>query len=86
MGKCPEGHLQEERVSTVPAFKRGTEWILDAEEKANCFANAFKAQTIMIDAAVNEYSEIPYVHPTFFCGMPTIEATVLALKTFDDPT
>ena len=33
---------------------------------------------------MNEYSEIPYVHPTLFCGMPTIEATEHALKTLDE--
>jgi hypothetical protein len=62
-------------VSNIPALKRGTEWILEAEEKANCFANAFESKNIMIDAEINEYSEVPNVHPTFFCGMPTIEAT-----------
>ena len=65
-------------------MKRGTEWILDAEDKANCFGNAFEAKHVTIDAEVNEYSEIPYGHSTFFCGMPTIEATENALKTFDE--
>ena len=65
-------------------MKRWTEWILDAEDKANCFASAFEAKNIMIDAEVNEYSEIPYVHSTFVCGMPTIEATENALKTLDE--
>ena len=53
--------------------------ILEAEEKANCFANAFELKNVMIDAEVKEYSEVPYVHPTFFCGLPTIEATEKAL-------
>ena len=75
---------RKQRVSNIPALKRGTDWILDAEDKANCFASAFEAKNIMIDAEVNEYSEIPYVHSTFVCSMPTIEATENALKTLDE--
>ena len=65
-------------------MKRGTEWILDAEDKANCFASAFEAKNIMIDEEVNEYYEIPYVHSIFVCSMPTIEAPENALKTLDE--
>ena len=62
-------------MSNIPALKHGTEWILEAEEKANCFVSAFEATTIMIDAEANEYSEIAYVLPILFCGLPIIEAT-----------
>ena len=75
---------RKQRVSNIPALKRGTEWILEAEEKANCFANAFESKNNMIDAEINEYSEVPNVHPTFFCGMPTIEATEATLKSLDE--
>ena len=75
---------RKQRVSNIPALKQGTEWILEAEEKANCFANAFESKNVMIEAEVNEYSEIPCVHPTFYCGPPTIEATEAALKALDE--
>ena len=65
---------RKQGVSNIPALKRGTECILEAAEKANCFANAFESNNVTIDLEVNEYSEVPYVHPTFFCGMPTIAA------------
>ena len=42
---------RKQRVSNIPALKCGTEWILEAEDKANCFANAFEAKNSMISAA-----------------------------------
>ena len=38
----------------------------------------------MIDAENNEYSEIAYVHPILFCGMPTVEATAKAVASLDE--
>ena len=75
---------RKQRVSNIPALKCGTEWILEAEDKANCFANAFEANNSMISAEENEYSEVPYVYPTFYCGPPTIAATEHVLKTLDE--
>ena len=75
---------RKHKVSHIPALKRGTEWILDAESKANCFASSFETKNIMIDAKVNEYSKITYLHSTLFCGMPTIETTKTALKTLHE--
>lgn len=66
---------RKQRVSTIPGLKRGTEWILEAEAKANCFVSAFESKNIMIDEEHNEYSAIAYVHPIFYCGLPTVEAT-----------
>ena len=57
---------------------------LEAEEKANCFLIAFESKKNMIDAEVNGYSEIPYVHPIFFCGLPTVEAKEKALASLDE--
>ena len=39
---------RKQRVSNIPALKNGTEWILEAEEKANCFVSAFEANNIML--------------------------------------
>ena len=33
---------------------------------------------------MDEYFEVPYVHPTFYYGLPTIDATENALKTLDE--
>ena len=38
----------------------------------------------MIDEEANEYTEILDSHPTFYCGLPTVEATEQALKTPDE--
>ena len=38
----------------------------------------------MIDEEANEYTEILDSHPTFYCGLPTVEATEQALKTLDE--
>ena len=38
----------------------------------------------MIDAEANEYFEIAYTHPIFFCGLPTVEATEKALASLDE--
>ena len=57
---------------------------MEAEEKANCFVSAFEAKNSMIEEEANEYSEIAYVHPTFFCGLPTEEATEKALASLDE--
>ena len=38
----------------------------------------------MIDAKANEYLEIAYTHPSFFCGLPTVEATEKALASLDE--
>ena len=71
-------------MSNIPALKRGTEWILEAEEKANYFVNAFEANNSMNDQEANEYSEIAYVHPVFFCGQPTVEAVEKTLASLDE--
>ena len=41
---------RKQRVSNIPALKNGTEWILEAEEQANCFVSAFEAKNMMIEA------------------------------------
>ena len=41
---------RKQRVSNIPALKQGAEWILEPEEKANCFVSAFATKNIMIDA------------------------------------
>ena len=38
----------------------------------------------MIEAEDNEYFEIPYVHPIFFCGLPIAEATEKELASLDE--
>ena len=73
---------KQQRVSNIALLKRGTEWILEPEEKAKCFMSAFETKKIMIDADANEYSEI--AHPIFFCGLTTIEATEKALVSLDE--
>ena len=75
---------RKQRVSKIPALKRGTEWILEAEEKANCFVSAFEFKNIMIDEEPNEYSGIAYVHPIHYCVLPTVEATEKALTSLDE--
>ena len=75
---------RKQKISNNRALKRGTEWILEPEEKANCFVNAFEAKNIMIEANENEYSEIAYEHPILFCGLPTVEATEKALASLDE--
>ena len=68
----------------MPVLKHGVEWIREPEEKANCFVSVFEAKNIMIDAEANEYFEIAYTHPIFFCGLPTVEATEKALASLDE--
>ena len=46
---------RKQRVSNIPTLKRGTEWILEAEEQANCFVSAFESKNMMIDEKPNEY-------------------------------
>ena len=75
---------RKQRVSNIPALKRGTEWILEAEEKTNCFVGAFEATNSMTDEEANEYSDIACVHPIFFCGLPTVEAVEKALASLDE--
>ena len=75
---------RKQQVSNIPALKQGAEWILEPEEKANCFVSAFAAKNVMIDAEANEYSEIAYTHPILFCALPTIEATEKALASLDE--
>ena len=38
----------------------------------------------MIEAEDNEYSEIRYVQPLFFCGLPIVEATEKELASLDE--
>ena len=38
----------------------------------------------MIEEEDNEYSEIAYDHPTFYCGLQIIEATEKALSSLDE--
>ena len=38
----------------------------------------------MNDQEANEYSEIAYVHPVFFCGQPTVEAVEKTLASLDE--
>ena len=71
-------------VSNIPGLKRGTEWILEAEEKANCFVSAFESKNIMIDGDHNECSPIAYAHPIFHGGIPIDEATEKALTWLDE--
>ena len=53
-------------------------------EKANCFVTAFESKNLMPDEEANEYSDIPYSHPIFHCGLPTVEATEKALASLDE--
>ena len=39
---------------------------------------------MMPDEEANEYSDIPYSHPIFYCGLPTVEATEKALARLDE--
>ena len=48
------------------------------------FVNVFEANNSMIDQEANEYSEIAYVHPVFFCGQPTVEAVEKTLASLDE--
>ena len=57
---------------------------MDAEEKANYFVDIFATKTIMIEEEDNEYSEIAYDHPTFYCGLPSLEATEKALSSLNE--
>ena len=75
---------RKQRVSNIPALKRGTEWILEAEEKANCFVSASEAKNTMSNEELNEYSEIACTHPIFYCGPPTVEATEKTLASLDE--
>ena len=75
---------KKQRVSNIPALKQGSEWILEPEEKANCFVSSFEAKNQMSDAEANEYSDIAYTHPIFFCGLPTVEATEKELASLDE--
>ena len=58
--------------------------IFEAEEQANCFVSACESKNIMIDEEPNEYSGIADVHPIFYCGLPTVEATEKALTSLDE--
>ena len=75
---------RKQRGSSIPAFKRGSDWIFDAEEKANYVVNTFATKNIMIEEEDNENSEIAYDHPTFYFGLPTVEATAKALGSLDE--
>ena len=41
---------------------------------------------MMPDEEANEYSDIPYSHPIFHCGLPTVEATEKAPASLDEDT
>ena len=75
---------RKQRISNIPALKQGKEWILEPVEKANCFVTAFESKNMMPDEEANEYSDIPYSHPIFHCGLPTVEATEKALASLDE--
>ena len=75
---------RKQQVSSIPALKDGANWILEADAKANCFATTFESKNTMIDEEANEYTEILDSHPTFYCGLATVEATEQALKTLDE--
>ena len=55
-----------------------SQWIFEAEGKANCFADTFESKNAMIEA--NKYSDKSDAHPTFHCGLPAVEATEKSLK------
>ena len=46
--------------------------------------SAFESNNGMIDEEPNGYSGIAYVHPIFYCGLPTVEATEKALAKLDE--
>ena len=75
---------RKQRVSNIPALKDGSTWLLDAEAKANCFANCFESKNVMPGEEDNEYSEVGGAHAVFYCGMPTVEATEKALHSLDE--
>ena len=75
---------RKQRVSNIPALKDGSTWLLDAEAKANCFANCFESKNVMPGEEDNEYSEVGGAHAVLYCGMPTVEATEKALHSLDE--
>ena len=75
---------RKQRVSNIPALKDESTWLLDAEQKANCFVKCFESKNVMIEEEANEYSEVDVAHAVFYSGLPTIEATEQALKQLDE--
>ena len=75
---------RKQRVSNIPALKDKSTWLLDAEQKANCFVKCFESKNVMIDKEANEYSEVDVAHAVFYSDLQTIEATEQALKQLDE--
>ena len=75
---------RKQRVSNIPALKDGSTWLLDAEAKANWFANCFESKNVMPGEEDNEYSEVGGAQAVLNCGMPTVEATEKALHSLDE--
>ena len=57
---------------------------MDVQKKVDYFVNTFETKNKRIAEKVNEYSEIAYEHPTFNCGLPTLEATETAARSIDE--
>ena len=75
---------RKQRVSSIPSLKRKTDWILDAEKKANYFVDTFELKNIIIEKEINEYSEIACDNLTFYCGLQILEATEEMLRALNE--
>ena len=76
---------QRQQVSSIPALKKGADWIIEIENKANYFADVFEAKNVMIAEEANNYSEIVDTHTeaTTF-KLPSLEATKKVLEGLDE--
>ena len=76
---------QKLQVSSIPALKHESRWILEAEGKANCFADIVEKKNVMIDEESNEYSAIVDVHePIARSGLPSVDDTEKVLTKLDE--
>ena len=76
---------QRQRVSSIPALKKGETWVMDTVEKADLFCDTFAKKNIMIPEEPNEYSEITAMHEQDdHFTVPTKDCTFDILKGLDE--
>ena len=74
-----------QKTSSIPALKKGGEWIIDAQCKADCFVDTFAGKNAMCDLESNEYSEIDAeLEPADEVRAPDVDVAVRILQGLDE--
>ena len=81
---------QKQQLTSIPALKNGSEWVMDSEAKADVFVDTFEAKNEMIAEEFNEYTELeaPPDGEVFSRSgehiMPGVEAVENQLQNLDE--